>query len=85
MVNFKDKVYQENSSWFPYYNNYKGHVFKVLDVPYRGHVLIRCITGLMNENNNKLPLEICIHDDEIKTLNSVEKQDFNKKLPKFIS
>lgn len=68
LVEFHDKVFDETSVWYPHFNDYKNHVFEVLDVPFSGHVKIRCISGLMSYRDNSQPLEISIHDDEIKTV-----------------
>jgi hypothetical protein len=76
LVEFHDKVFDKNSSWYPYYESYKGHQFEVLDVPHPGHVRIRCITGLKSEQDLEKDLVIGIHDDEIKT---VPKQNRMKK------
>lgn len=77
-VKFKNKVFDKNSSWYPYFNSYLGHYFQVIMIPYKHHVLIRCETGLIDEKEENKPLEICIHDDEIQTLNSNELKLFEK-------
>jgi hypothetical protein len=79
LVKFKDKVFEEGSPWYPYFNEYQGHYFQVLDNPYPGHVLIRCESGLMSVKEPEKPLEICIHDDEIMTVSPTEKKKIKMK------
>jgi hypothetical protein len=78
LVEFHDKVFDENKPWYPYYEDYKGHQIEVLDVPHPGHVKIRCVTGLKSEKDPEKSLEICIHDDEIKTVPN--KKVLNRKM-----
>lgn len=65
LVRIKDKCYVPNSYYSPYYNIYMNHVFEVVTDNHNGHVTIKCITGLLDKNNNQLV--VTVHDDEIQT------------------
>ena len=73
-VKIKDECFVKDSSYYPYYDNYKGHFFEVLDVPYPGHVEIKCISGLVEPRNPKNPLKMIVHDDELQSVTLIEKR-----------
>lgn len=72
-VKVKAEAYEPGHFYYPYCNEYKGHAFEVLDVPLPGHVLMRCVSGLVSPKDATKPLEITLHDDSIQTLSKQEK------------
>lgn len=78
VVQFHEKVFDKDKPWYPYYEDYKNHQFEVLYVAHPGHIQIRCISGLKEKDNAEKDLEICIHDNEIKTIPT--KKRLNKKV-----
>lgn len=76
LVEFKEECFSKDNWRYPHFELYKNHKFEVLDNPYPDHILIRCISGLKNDKEE--PLQICIHDDEIKSLSPIMKKKFKR-------
>ena len=74
LVRIKDKCYDKDSVYYPYYEAYKNQVFEVINDNHNGHITIRCLSGLTDKENTRLV--ITIHDDEIQTLTKTESFDF---------
>lgn len=58
--------YINNPLYSPYFSVYQNHVFEIMDIPYHGHVMMKCVTGLLDKNQK--PLIITLHDEEIQTV-----------------
>ena len=79
LVKVKAEVFEDGNFYFPFCNVYKNHVFEVLDVPTPGHVMMRCVSGLLDGKDSSKKLEICLHDDAIQTLSPTEMRQFRAK------
>lgn len=68
LVEMKPEVFESGHFYYPYCQEYMNHVFEVLDVPYPGHVKMRCVSGLKSKDDASKPLEFMLHDDSIRTV-----------------
>lgn len=58
-VYFRSKVFDPNRPWFPYYEAYKGHKFRVTGLYEHGHVELVCIS------DPSVVVQGCVHNDEL--------------------
>lgn len=56
-VCFDSKVFE--SPYTPYYDDYKGHQFEVINIHEGNHVELKCI------DNPDVIVKGCVHDDEL--------------------
>jgi len=66
LVRVKDKCFDPQGYYYPYYNDYVNHTFEVVSIEPRGHISLKCVSGLLDKDGK--PLVICIHDDEIQSI-----------------
>lgn len=59
-VYFRSKVFDKQQCWYPYYEAYKGHKFRVTGVYEGGHIALICIS------DPSVIVRGCVHDDELK-------------------
>lgn len=79
LVKVKDKCFEKNTYYSPHYDYLKDHVFEFISVSTPDHVLIKCLSGLIDTKSG-LPLQIGLHTDEIQTLSLEEKHTFEQNL-----
>lgn len=66
LVIFSPKVFNPLRPWYPYYENYKGHAFKVIgyledeeEGTVYNHLLLECVS------DPNVIVSGCVHDDEL--------------------